>query len=102
MSVILDAVFPLAGFRQRVREIAHRHEADLFVIHTFCSDETVYQERMSNRVEYHPGWQPKGWEEVLRLRAMYESWSPDNALFVDSMDAVDDNLEKIITSFHLR
>ena len=102
VSVILDAVFPLAGFRHRVREIAQQHDADLFVIHTFCSDEQTYQERMTNRVTYHPGWTPKGWEEVLRLREMYESWSPDDALFVDSIESVDDNLEKIVTTFQLQ
>jgi predicted kinase len=95
LSVILDATFPLDHFRIVASEIASRNKAQFCAIHCFCSDDAVWQARMSNRVQYVPGWKPVGWEDVLRMRTYYQPWG-SNALPVDSVTPPEDNLPQVL------
>lgn len=98
VSCILDAVFPLPGFRQRVKEIAFHHSARLQVVHCICSDEVIWRQRFQGRVQYHDYWTPVGWEEVERLQSIYEPWSSEFlVLEVDSVCNVQDNLQQVIS-----
>jgi predicted kinase len=95
LSVILDATFPLDHFRTVASEIAARYRANFCVIYCYCSDETVWKERMVDRVHYVPGWKPVGWNDVERMQEYYQPWNA-NALFVDSMNAPDKNLPLVL------
>ena len=96
LSVILDGVFPLAGFRTVAREIAARYGRQFCVIHCYCSDEAVWRARVEDgRVQYVPGWPPVGWAEVERLRPHYQPWAPDQALFVDAVHRLEENLARV-------
>jgi len=96
ISPIIDAVFPMREFREHVALIVQRQMANLYIIHTYCSDEMIYRQRMADRVQYHRGWTAKGWEEVERLRPIYEPWIKQDALFLDAMDNIEQNLDKLL------
>ena len=97
VSVILDAVFPLPEFREHAAEIARRHAVRFRPIYCYCSDEVAWRERLIGRRHvYVPHWTPVGWEEVERIRAFFVPWSPKEALFVDAMDGVEENLAKAL------
>ena len=72
VSAVLDAVFPMEGFRLAARDIARRNSANFCPIYCYCSDRSVWRERMKGREQYVPNWTPVGWEAVERLAAMYE------------------------------
>jgi predicted kinase len=92
VSVALDAVFPMEGFRQAARDIACRNSANFRSIYCYCSDPSVWRERMKGREQYVPNWTPVGWEAVERLQAMYEPWDPETTLFIDSLNDFEANL----------
>lgn len=94
ISLVLDAVFPLPGFRERVREMAAQNKAQLYVIHSFCSDENLHQERLKNRISQVP-WSPVNWEQVQEIRSFYEAWQADEALFLDAVNPLHDNFQAI-------
>jgi len=100
ISTILDAVFPMQGFRERVASIAQKHDAKLLVIHTYCSDDAVYRQRLTSRVVYHQGWTAKGWEEVERVRSFYQPWEQNAAIFLDAIVPVEENLARILNIFY--
>ncbi|MBL8160736.1 MAG: ATP-binding protein [Anaerolineae bacterium] len=99
LSVILDATFPLDHFRTVASEIAARHQARFCAIYCYCSDDAVWRDRMTNRVQYVPGWKPVGWDDVQRMRDYYQPWD-DNALFVDSLRSPEENLPMVLE--HIR
>jgi predicted kinase len=92
VSIILDAVFPKDGFRLAARDIARRNGANFRAIYCYCSDETIWQERMKERQEFVPNWTPVDWDEVQRLRAFYQPWDPQTTLFIDSLNDLSENL----------
>jgi 2-C-methyl-D-erythritol 4-phosphate cytidylyltransferase len=92
VSVVLDAVFPFQEFRLLVRNIASQHGARFCPIYCFCSDWSVWRERMTGRCSYVPDWTPVGWAEVKRMREVFEPWDPETTLFVDSLSPIEDNI----------
>jgi predicted kinase len=96
VSVVLDAVFPLEGFRAEARAIAERHQAAFRVIYCHCSDEALWQERMRTRHRYVPNWTPVDWAEVERLREKYQPWDDRQVLRVDAADDLDENLTRAL------
>lgn len=95
VSAILDATFPLDHFRVVASEIAARHSARFCAIYCYCSDDNVWRRRMEQRVQYVPGWQPVGWDDVLRMRAYYQPWG-GNALPIDSLRPPEENVDAVL------
>jgi predicted kinase len=96
ISVILEAVFPLTGFRVSAHRLAERHSAGFRAIYCYCSDEGVWQKRMQVRQPLVPHWTPVGWDDVERLRASFQSWDPQEALFIDSLKGLEENLGLVL------
>lgn len=96
VGVVLDGVFPMAGFRARAQEIAARHQALFRPIYCFCSDREAWKLRMQARVQYVPDWTPVGWDEVKRLEAGFEDWASGTALYLDACCAVEDNFSAVV------
>ena len=97
VSVVLDGVFPLAGFRQEAAQIAHVHAAQFRPIYCYCSDEDEWKRRLKNRRHAHvPHWSPVGWDEVERFRDIFTTWPPDDTLYLDGMNKLDDNVQKAV------
>lgn len=92
LSVVLDAVFPLIGFREHVQEMVKQYRAKLYIIHTYCSDEKLHQHRLTNRSSQVP-WTDVDWERVQDIRASYTKWQEDEILSIDAINSLDDNLQ---------
>lgn len=95
VSAILDATFPLDHFRMVASEIAARHSARFCAFYCYCSDDGVWQRRMTQRVQYVPGWRPVGWDDVLRMRSYYQPWGA-NAVPIDSLKPPEENVVTVI------
>ena len=97
LSVILDAVFPMQGFRVLASDIAERHSARFKPIYCYCSDEKIWKIRIKERRNtYIPHWSPVDWYEVERFRGIFDSWQPESTLFIDTVLDFDTNLDRIL------
>lgn len=96
VGVILEAVFPLPGFRDAARQLARQHGAGFRAIYCYCSDEEVWRQRITGRQQLVPHWTPVGWDDVERLRPSFQPWDPQEALFVDSLNEVEENLVRVL------
>ena len=101
VSVILDAVFPLPGFRSRLKEISAQYNALFRPVYCYCSSNPVWEKRMLNRSRLVPDWTPVGWEEVLRLKNIFTPWDPQEALFLDSINNPEENFGTLKTWINL-
>jgi predicted kinase len=95
LSLVLDAVFPRVGFRERVRDMAKQFGAKLYIIHTYCSDEKVHQKRLINRVSQVP-WTAVNWERVQEIRSFYTIWQENEILSLDAINPLQDNLQCVL------
>jgi predicted kinase len=95
-GAILDAVFPMSGYREAARSMAARHDAPFRAVACYCSDETMWKERTGDREAYVPHWSPVGWADVLRLRPVYEPWPKGEVLQLDCCNPFADNLAKAL------
>lgn len=96
VSAILDAVFPMRGFRWKAHEIAENHGARFRAILCYCSNDAALRERMEKRKQYVPHWSPVGWDEVLKIRAYFEPWDDNSALLLDATDDFGLNLSQAL------
>jgi predicted kinase len=96
IGVILDAVFPKEGFRQRADALAGRYGAHFRPILCFCSDDGLLKRRMENRELYVPNWTPVGWDEVEKIRAYFEPWEGISVLHLDAVHDFKTNLSRAL------
>ena len=96
ISVILDAVFPLEGFRTTVKEMTLKHDANLKIIYVHCSNENVWKNRMQNREQFYEGFSLKGWKETLRVKEYFEEWQNTDLLTIDSLHSVEENTQVVL------
>jgi hypothetical protein len=94
VSCVADAVFPLPGFRDELRNAADRYNASFKIIHSVCSNADLHQQRLTDRSVAVP-WPPPDWDEVQRLRAMYTPWPDGSVLRVDAVNPLNDNLTRV-------
>ncbi len=99
ISCILDAVFPLNGFRQKVKDIAKQHQADTKIIHTYCSDDQLHRQRLDKRESLVP-WKRITWDDMLYTKSMYKIWSPQEVLFLDAVNPLETNCQKALQYIH--
>jgi predicted kinase len=92
LSVIVDSVF-MNTDRQHAGSLAQRYRARFRPVHTFVSDERIWQERVSARRDV-PG--AASWEQVQRQRGHFRDWEPGTALFVDAVNTLDANYESVL------
>ena len=95
IGVVLDAVFPLPGFRQTLQKIAAQHTAIFIPIFCYCSSNEIWEKRMQNRCQLVPNWTPVGWEEVLRLKEIFTPWNPQEVLFLDVINQPEKNFGRL-------
>jgi predicted kinase len=95
-GVILDAVFPKAGFRKRAEEMARLHDGPFRPILCYCSDVETLKERLHNRDVYVPDWTPAGWEEVERIKSYFEAWHEGSAIHLDALLDFEHNLSRAL------
>jgi len=95
ISVIADSVF-MNRDRNIAQEIARRHQAGFRPIHTFISDEKVWEERVRMRSKESNHKHVATWEQIQGQRNHFRKWEPEAALFIDSLNAFDRNYEAVL------
>lgn len=94
LSVIVEGIFPLAGFRSEARYIASEHEVAFQPVHCICSDEALWKQRWFRHQRRLPDGQPSPtWENIEQLRTVYEPWKDTNLLVVDAVNPLEDNIQ---------
>jgi len=97
VSVILDAVYFSQASRDAVRAMVERCNARFRVIHTFCSDKDLWQKRVVTRVANASSDEtPVQWETIMVELDQFHRWRDEEALFVDSMHSIDENIHKVV------
>jgi len=95
LSVIVDSVF-MNKDRNHAQEIARRNNAHFLPIYVFVSDEDIWKERVTTRYQDMKHNNVATWEQIQRQRGHFRSWEPDTALFIDSLNPVEQNYETIL------
>jgi predicted kinase len=97
VSVILDAVF-MAGSRVTARELAARYNAEFRAIHTYVSDDAIWRQRVTQQTTSpaQPDQYPASWEAVQQEKTQYQPWGQHEALFVDAVAPIGENLARVL------
>lgn len=95
LNVIAESVF-MNMDRHHAQELARKHDAQFLPIYVYLSDENVWKERVTNRFDElkHPD--VATWERIQHQRQRFREWEPGTALFVDSVDSVEQNYQKVL------
>jgi predicted kinase len=97
-SVVVDSVF-MGEDRYQAHKIAGRYAAAFRPVYTYLSDEAVWEERVRQRVETAPVEikdKVATWERIQEQRKYFHPWKPESALFVDGVNSVEANLDKVL------
>jgi len=95
LSVIVDSVFMNLD-RNHAQELARRYDAHFRPICVFISDDTVWKQRVTARYDEMNNRDVATWERIQHQRERFREWEPETALFIDSLDPVDQNYETIL------
>ena len=95
LSVIVDSVF-MNMDRHHAQELAHKYQARFLPIYVFISDDKIWEERVTVRFNELNNKDVATWEQIRHQREHFRAWKPDTALFVDSLNPVDQNYEMIL------
>ncbi len=97
VSVILESRFPDHLTRQQASDMAQRNAADFCPIFVHVSHELTWKKRLLARIENaSPNETFTGWQEVTRMRRNYDEWNPDTTLYVDTTNAMAENLPLVV------
>jgi len=91
VSVIADSIF-MNFDRSHASAVALQTGARFLPVHTFLSDEAVWEARVTERFE-RCGTDSgvASWDQVTAQRRGYRPWEPGTALFVDAVRPLDEN-----------
>lgn len=95
LSVIADSVF-MKMDRYHAQELARKHDARFVPIHVFMSDENFWKERVVARSNKLNDKDVATWDRIQHQRERFRVWEPGTALFVDSVQPVDQNYETVL------
>jgi len=95
LSVIADSVF-MNMDRNHAQELARKHQAQFLPIYVFVSDENVWKERVNRRFNELNNNHVTTWERIQHQRERFRAWEAKTALFIDSLDTVDGNYQKVL------
>ena len=95
LNVIVDSVF-MNMDRNHAQELARRYDARFLPIYVYVSDERVWEQRVTARYNEMNNKDVATWERIQHQRERFREWEPDTALFIDSLNSVDQNYERIL------
>ena len=90
LTVIADAVNPVAEARAGWRDLARSAGARHVVIETVCPDPAEHRRRVETRAADLPGWSYPDWSQVRAAAAGYQPRG-DDRLVLDTTGPVDDS-----------
>ena len=94
LSVIVESVF-MNMDRNHAQELARKYNARFLPIYIYISDDKVWKQRVTSRYDEMNNKDVATWERIQHQRERFRDWEPDTALFIDSVDPVDQNYETI-------
>lgn len=95
LSVIVDSVF-MNMDRNHAQELARKYNTRFRPIYVFVSDDQVWEKRVTSRYDEMNNKDVATWERIQHQGERFREWEPDTALFIDSLDAIDQNYETIL------
>jgi predicted kinase len=95
LSAIVDSVF-MNMDRDQAQELARRHQARFLPIFVFVSDENVWKDRVTTRSKELNHKDVATWERIQHQRGHFRKWEPETALFIDSLNALEQNYEAVL------
>jgi len=95
LSVIVESVF-MNMDRHHTRDLARKHQARFLPIYVFVSDENIWKERVRTRSTEMNDRDVATWENIQHQRQRFREWEPGTALFIDSLNSVDQNYESVL------
>ncbi len=95
LDVIVDSVF-MNMDRQHAQKLAEKYNVRFLPIYVFLSDDKVWQERVTKRLNELNDQDVATWERIQHQREHFASWEKDTALFIDSIDSVEQNFGRIM------
>lgn len=95
LNVIAESVF-MNMDRHHAQELARKHNVQFLPVYVYLSDENVWKERVTKRFDElkHPD--VATWERIQHQRQRFREWEPGTALFIDSLDPLDQNYQKVL------
>lgn len=95
LDVIVDSVF-MNMDRNHAQELARKHQVRFLPIYVFISDDKIWEQRVTTRYNELNHKDVASWERVQHQREHFREWEPDTALFIDSINSVNQNYYKIL------
>lgn len=95
LSVIVDSVF-MNKDRFHAQLIAQVRGAAFRPVYCFVSDEKTWQARVNQRAAELQMPDVATWERIQRQRLGFANWKPNTALFVDAVQPVAQNHERVL------
>jgi len=95
LDVIVDSVF-MNMDRHHAQEMARKYNAHFLPIYVYISDDKVWEERVRTRFDHSNNPDVATWERIQRQRQGFREWEPDTALFIDSLNPVAENFERVL------
>jgi len=95
IDVIVDSVF-MNTDRHHAQAIARKHHSNFRPIHTFLSDDKIWEERLTARYIELNNPAVSTWEQVQHQRTHFRIWEPNTALFVDALNPPEQNYAKVL------
>jgi predicted kinase len=95
IGVIVDSVF-MNMDRNHAQRIARKNNAQFLPVYVFVSDDDIWKERVTTRYQEMKNYNVATWEQIQRQRSHFRGWEPGTALFIDSLNPVDQNYETIL------
>ena len=95
LNVIVDSVF-MNMDRNHAQELARKYNTRFRPIYVFVSDDQIWEQRVTSRYDEMNNRDVATWERIQHQRERFREWEPDTALFIDSLDTIDQNYETIL------
>lgn len=95
LDVVADSVF-MNMDRQHAQQLARKYNARFLPIYVFVSDEKAWEQRITVRYDELNNKDVATWERVQHQREYFREWEPQTALFIDSINALDQNFAKVL------
>lgn len=90
LNVILDSVF-MGNDRLHAQELARGNQAFFRPIYCFVSDESIWEQRVTQRFEMLHNPAVATWGRIKKQSKRFLEWEPGTALFVDAVQPIEQN-----------
>lgn len=95
LDVVVDSVF-MNMDRHHAQGLARKYGVHFLPIYVFVSDDKIWEERVTARYREMNNKDVATWERVLHQREHFREWESGTALFIDSVNSVDENFAKVL------